>query len=99
MDRLRQQIQFLQEMAGAGIVEQSATQSAAQPAPHKPREVSGTFAEKAVNFLKSNGPSKASAVIKAFGLAPNSATVRMQQLRAKGIVKQNKSSKLWEVAE
>ena len=91
MDKLRQQIQFLQGM----VVPGSAPNQLKQPKSIKAADSEVPFAERAVNFLKSNGPSKASAVIRAFGLAPNSATVRMQQLREKGVVSQDKKTKLW----
>lgn len=53
------------------------------------------FKERAMDYLAINGSSKASVVARECGASPSSATVRMQWLRDKGLVRQNRKTKLW----
>lgn len=53
------------------------------------------FRERAVAFLTVNGPSPAATIGRECGASANSATVRMQGLRDKGLVRQNRKTKRW----
>lgn len=53
------------------------------------------FRERAVAYLTVNGASPAATIGRECGVGASSATVRMQSLRDKGLVRQNRQTKRW----
>lgn len=59
---------------------------------------SNTFRTAAVEYLRANGPAKASSVGHVCNIKVNGATIRLQGMRDAGLVRQNKTTKLWSLA-